>query len=69
MSAVHRAHSRVDIKLQLKHYKTENLSSINDTKSFQFKGTGFSQVSPLEDLGSVKQALEALTNFAAITHR
>ena len=69
VSAIHRAHSRVDVKLQLKHFKTSNLASINDTKSFTFKGTGFSQDSPLEDLGSVKEALEALCNFAAITHR
>ena len=49
--------------------RMDNLASINDTKSFTFKGTGFSQDSPLEDLGSVKEALEALCNFAAITHR
>ena len=57
-AAVHKAHDRTDNKLQLKHFKTENLHKIEQSNKLKYDGTGFTQVSGLTDINTVAQALE-----------
>ena len=68
-TAIHKAHNRTDSKLQLKHFKTDNLHKIEKSSKLKFDGTNFTQVSGLADIQNVTQALESLANVVAIFHR
>ena len=68
-TAIHKAHNRLDSKLQLKHFKTDNLHKIETSSKLKFDGANFTQVSGLADIQNVNQALESLANVVAIFHR
>ena len=57
-TAVHKAHDRTDSKLQLKHFKTDNLHKVEESSKLKFDGSTFTQVSGLTDIQTIAQALE-----------
>ena len=60
-TAVHKAHDRTDSKLQLKHFKTDNLHKVEESSKLKFDGSTFTQVSGLADIQTIAQALEVST--------
>ena len=68
-SAVHKAHDRTDSKLQLKHFKTDNLHKIDESNKLRFDGSTSTQISGITNIQNIAQALESLANVVAIFHR
>ena len=70
-AAVYKAHDRTNSKLQLKHFKTDNLHKIEKSNKLKFDGTtgNFTQVSGVTNIQNVAQALESLANDVVIFHR